>query len=140
MEVVAALLGIGALLLVLLVPVGLYVSRQRTLSRRVGSFGCQLRGDHESTWTAGIAHYGASRLVWWRTLSLSVRPAHTWSRSELTLIERVPLDQVDEYGGTLLRVHCLHHEERFQLTMSEAACAGLVSWLESGPRPVGRVI
>lgn len=140
MEVVAALLGIGALLLVLLVPVGLYVSRQRTLSKRVGSFSCQMRSDHESAWTAGIAHYGASRLVWWRTLSLSVRPAHTWSRSELTLVERVRLDQVDEYGDALLRVDCRHHEERFQLTMSEAACAGLVSWLESGPRPVGRVI
>lgn len=140
MEVVAALLGIGALLLVLLVPVGLYVSRQRTLSQRVGSFACQLRAEHEGAWTAGIAQYGTDRLDWWRTLSLSVRPAHSWSRSELTLVERVRLDEVDELGGTLLRVHCRHHEERFQLTMSEAACAGLVSWLESGPRPVGRVI
>ena len=37
MEVVATLLGLGAVLLVLVGLVGLYVSRQRTLSRRVAS-------------------------------------------------------------------------------------------------------
>ncbi|WP_149202655.1 DUF2550 domain-containing protein [Actinotalea subterranea] len=143
MEVLAALLGVGALLLALAVPLGLYLSRQSTLSRRVGSFTCQLRDelpDEDTGWVAGIAQYGTARIVWWRTLSLAPRPARTWSRNDLVLLERVPLDEVDDAGRAMMLVHCRHHEERFQLTMSVAACAGLVSWLESGPRPVGRVL
>ena len=142
MEPVVALLGLGALLLVVVTVAGLYLSRQRTLTHRVGSFTCLLRTEPppEVGWTAGIAHYGAERLVWWRTLSLAPRPARTWSRAELTLVERVRLDGRDDAGRPLLLVHCVHRGERFQLTISEQACAGLVSWLESGPRPVGRAL
>ncbi|NCT90687.1 DUF2550 family protein [Cellulomonas sp. APG4] len=132
---------IGLLLAVLLL-VGLFLSRQRTLSQRVGSFACSLRpaGTGEAAWTPGIAQYTTGRLVWWRTLSLAPRPAHGWSRAELTLVERVRLDEVDHAGQQVLLVRCCHGSETFELSMSDAACAGLVSWLESGPRPVGRVI
>lgn len=141
MEALGWVVVIGLLLGVLLL-VGLYLSRQRTLSQRVGSFACSLRpvGTAATAWTPGIAQYTTGRLVWWRTLSLAPRPAHGWSRSELTLVERVPLDEVDHVGQRILLVRCCHASETFELTMSDAACAGLVSWLESGPRPVGRVI
>ncbi len=142
MELVAALLGVGALLLVAVVVVVLYTSRQRTLWGRVGSFGCLLRADPpaDAAWSAGCAQYATGRLVWWRTLSLSPRPARTWQRSELALVERTVLDGVDDAGRPLVLVRCQHGQERFQLTMSSGAYAGLVSWLESGPRPVGRVL
>ncbi|WP_233404715.1 DUF2550 domain-containing protein [Actinotalea solisilvae] len=141
MELLVAALGVAALLLVAVVPVGLYVSRQRTLSRRVGSFTCLARPDEPgAAWTAGIAHYGATQLSWWRTLSLAPRPARCWSRATLTLLERVPVDQPDDRGEPQVLLHCAHGDDRFQLLMSAPACAGLVSWLESGPRPVGRVI
>lgn len=141
MELFAALLGVGALLLVAVVPFGLYVSRQRTLSRRVGSFACHLRPETpDAPWTAGIAQYGASRLSWWRTLSLAPRPGRSWSRATLTVLERVPTEHVDEAGHPQVLLRCAHEDERFELLMSAGACAGLVSWLESGPRPVGRVI
>lgn len=140
MEVAGWLLGL-VLLLVLLVA-ALYHSRQRTLSQRVGSFTCALRpeGAEGGPGTPGIAQYTTGRLVWWRTLSLAPRPAHSWSRAELTLLERVGLDEVDDAGQRVLLVRCCHGAQAFELTMSEAACAGLVSWLESGPRPSGRVI
>ena len=138
MDVLAALLGIGALLLVAAVPAGLFFSRQSTLSRRVGSFSCQVRPTPEAAWTAGIAQYGASRLIWWRTLSLAPRPAETWSRTTLQLLERVSLGQTDDQGREQVLVRCAHGQDRFELLMSEPASAGLVSWLESGPRPVGR--
>ncbi|WP_182111645.1 MULTISPECIES: DUF2550 domain-containing protein [unclassified Actinotalea] len=140
MELLGALLGVCALLLVAAVPVGLYLSRQRTLSRRVGSFPCLVRGEDGRGWVAGTAQYGATQLSWWRTLSLAPRPARAWSRATLTLVERVPLDAVDDLGQQQLLLHCEHEGERFQLLISAPACAGLVSWLESGPRPVGRVI
>ncbi|EYR63545.1 hypothetical protein N866_19900 [Actinotalea ferrariae CF5-4] len=142
MELSGALIVLGLLLLLLAVVLAMFWSRQTTLSRRVGSFSCGLRPDTSSDrpWTTGIAHYTSSRLVWWRVLSLSPRPAAAWSRDELTLVERVPLGEVDERGRQMLLVRCVHGSDAFQVLMSAPACAGLVSWLESGPRPVGRVI
>lgn len=141
MELLVALLGVAALLLVAAVPVALFVSRQRTLSRRVGSFPCLLRPEGGAgPWTPGIAQYGAAHLRWWRTLSLSPRPVRSWSRATLTLLRRVPVDAPDDQGRPQVLLHCAHDDERFELLMSASACAGLVSWLESGPRPVGRVI
>lgn len=146
MEAIATVV-LGVLLLAVVLVVFLYLSRQRTLSRRVGSFSCAMRpegdsaADHDGRpWTPGIAQYATGRLLWWRVVSLAPRPACTWSRSELTLVERIPVDAVDEHGQPLLLVRCRHGAEEFQLTMSAPACAGLVSWLEAGPRPVGRVI
>lgn len=142
MEVVATLLGLGTLLLVVVGLLGLYLSRQRTLSRRVASFACQLNAGEavRRMWQPGIAQYTHERLLWWRTLSLSPRPARVWSRSRLTLVERVPVGQDDEEGRPLLLVHCRHGDEAFQLMLSAPAYAGLVSWLESGPRPLGRAL
>ena len=134
-----ALLAIGSALLAVGVVVGLYVSRQRTLSRRVGSFTCLMRPEGpDGSWTAGTAQYCADRLDWWRTLTLTPRPARSWLREELALLERAPLGQVDHTGRPLMQVSCRHRDETFQLTLSVSACAGLVSWLESGPRRVGR--
>ena len=141
MELTGALLVLGALLLLVATVLAMFWSRQSTLTRRVGSFACGLRPDAEDrAWSNGIAQYTSSRLVWWRVLSLAPRPAAAWSRDELTLVERVALDEVDDRGRPLLLVRCVHGEETFQVLMSAPACAGLVSWLESGPRPVGRVI
>lgn len=147
MEAIGALV-LGALLLGAVVVAFLYLSRQRTLARRVGSFACAFRADTGDGsdagsgrhWAPGIAQYARGRLLWWRSHSLAPRPAHAWSRSELTLVERTQLDTVDEQGRPMLLVRCRHGAEHFQLTMSVPACAGLVSWLEAGPRPVGRVI
>lgn len=142
MEVVATLLGLGAVLLVLVGLVGLYVSRQRTLSRRVAAFSCVLNPGPavEGLWLPGIAQFARDRLLWWRSVSLAPRPARMWLRAELTLVDRVPLGQQDEEGRPLLVVHCRNGEESFHLMISAAAYAGLVSWLESGPRRGGRVV
>ena len=142
MEPVATLLGLGAVLLVLGGLVGLYVSRQRTLSGRVASFTCQLNAGEEvrRIWHPGVAQYTRDRLLWWRTLSLSPRPSHAWARDRLELVDRERVGLDDEDGRPLLLVHCRHGDEAFQLMMSAPAYAGLVSWLESGPRPVGRAL
>ena len=142
MEPVTA--AIGACLLVLIVLAGLglvYVGRQRVLSQRVGSFTCLMTagpGEHHRAGSAGVAHYCTDRLLWWRALSLSARPARTWMRADLTVVRQVRLDDWDEAGRPLLAVECEHHGDRFHLTMSESAMAGLVSWLESVPTRPGR--
>ena len=141
MEPLAALVGVCALALVAGVAlVAAYVSRQRTLSRRVGSFACGLRLRAGHAAVAGVAHYTADRLRWWRSLSLWPRPACAWVRADLVVVQRTPAGEVDEAGRALLRVTCEHRGEAFELVMSEQACAGLVSWLEAGPRAVRRVV
>lgn len=127
------LIVVGLLVAVLLVVL-LYASRQRTLSRRIGSFGCFLSG------TPGRAQYATGRLVWWRTLSLAPRPAEVWKRSELVVVRSEPLGFEDQSGRPLLRVRCRHGDVELELTMSAGAYSGLVSWLESAPRAVGRVV
>lgn len=116
--------------------------RRRALTGRVASFSCSLRFAPvpEAPWVRGIAQYGTGRLMWWRLLSLSFRPTRTWSRSELVVLDRVDLPGTDQQGRSLVQVTCRHREDEFQLMLSAPALAGLVSWLESGPRPVGEVM
>lgn len=139
-DVLPAALALAAVLCVVGGVGGLFLTRQRALSRRVASFGCLLRAaPPEGAWRSGVAQYGAGRLMWWTTLSLSPRPARTWSRAHLELLERTPLGQTDECGRPLLEVRCRHLDEVFDVVVSAPACAGLVSWLESAPRHVRRV-
>lgn len=135
-----ALLVLGGALLAVGVVVGLYVSRQRTLTRRIASFSCALGVGEDGMWQPGTAQYTRERLLWWRTLSLAPRPARAWSRTDLELVTRTEAGQVDEAGRPLLVVHCRHGQDTFRILVSAPAYAGLVSWLESGPRPIKGVI
>jgi len=108
-------------------------SRLRTLSGRVGSFVCGARPEQPAggAWVAGIAQYGSGRLDWWRSWSLSPRPARSWLRTEFRVTGRVPLDGAGRPGLYLVR--CQHLDTEFELTMSFEAYAGLTSWLEAAP-------
>lgn len=132
---------LGAIVLALVVTAALGASRLRVLSGRIGSFECAARPaeDPGSAWTAGIAHYGAGRLDWWRSWSLAPRPARTWGRSELRVVGRAPF--VGPGGAEQLVVRCRHGEGDFELTMSADAFAGLTAWLEAAPpTDISRVI
>ncbi len=140
---------VGGLALVVGLVCAAWLSRLRSLTRRVGSFGCGLwtmlpvpgTGSRAVTHhglglrTAGIAHYGAGHLNWWRAFSLSPRPAQSWDRRQLEVLERQPLG--DPSRPDLVLVHCRHGAETLDLTMSAGAVSGLVSWLEAAP-PVAR--
>jgi len=125
--------ALGAVVLALVVTVALGASRLRVLSGRIGSFVCAARhvGPSASPWTAGIAHYGAGRIDWWRSWSLAPRPALTWWRRDLEVVGRAPLDG----GGDpdQLVVRCRYGVDDFELTMSRDAFAGLTAWLEAAP-------
>lgn len=129
------LLGLGLLLVALVLLLGL-ISRQRQLTHRVGAFGCRYVADPETPLLAvpGVAGYGTGRLDWWRLVSLSARPARTWSRDRLKVVGSQELGDVDDRGRPLLVVRCRHDTEEFALTMTTQAYAGLVSWLEARPR------
>ncbi|MCV2394079.1 DUF2550 domain-containing protein [Actinotalea sp. M2MS4P-6] len=130
-----AVVVLSLALIAVVVLTGLLMSRRRTLARRVGSFICVWSPSKVPAARApGIAQYATGRLEWWRLVSLSPRPSETWDRDRLELIEWEELDEVDAMGRSLVVTQCRHGEESFALTMSSAAYAGLVSWLESRPR------
>lgn len=122
-----------AVLVVLALIVAAGVSRLHTLSRRVGSFPCAARpyGNAQAAWSLGIAHYAVGRIEWWRCWSLSPRPARTWFREQLAVVDRRPLDAAGQPGQYLVR--CRYDGVDFELTISAGAYAGLASWLEAAP-------
>lgn len=120
----ALLLGLGLLVLL--------VTRVRSLGRRFGTFECALRRAGRTTWAGGIAGYGADRLVWYRVLSLSPRPAHSWQRSAMLVVARSSrLRGGRRTAITEATVRCA--EDEFALAMSDQAYAGLTAWLEAAP-------
>ena len=138
-ELVVALV-LGGLLGVAVIVTGLWASRRRTLTRRVGSFECGLamaspRGQGGS---AGTCQYGATRLYWWRGWSLSPRPARIWPRSQIVIVERVLLDDVRATGHVAVR--CRTDDESFELVMTREAYAGFRSWIEAAPPAVHELV
>ena len=70
----------GALALVVLVLIGVFIVRLRRLAGRVGSFECALRRPGRSRWMSGIATFGGDSVEWTRLVSLSVRPRYRLAR------------------------------------------------------------
>jgi len=133
--------AVGLVVLVVLGALALGATRLQTLAGRVGSFVCGARAGQPGgdAWVAGVAQYGAGRLDWWRSWSLSPRPVHSWQRTEFVVTGRAPIPGAARTG--LYLVQCQHRGVHFELTMSPEAYAGLTSWLEAAPpSAISRVI
>lgn len=129
----------------LVVLVGcLWLSRTRALARRVGSFSCRLF-EGPGGGARGVGQYGAVQLYWWRRLSIMPRPARTWSRSSIEVLDREPLPEVPGRPPALV-VRCRvapsggGTPREVRLQMSVDTFAGFTSWLEATPSRVGKVI
>ena len=137
----------ASLLAVAAVVGGLWLSRTRTLSRRVGSFSCILVELHpaESTPARGVGQYGSMTLYWWRRYSIVPRPARVWSRSSIEVLERTVLPPVPGRPQAVVarcRVALSSdgRQQEITLQMSADAYAGFTSWIEATPSRVGKVI
>jgi len=138
------LLTLAALLVLAVLGSGLWLSRTRTLSHRLGSFSCSLARRPEGPWARGIAQYGVRRLYWWRLASILPRARHVWSRPRIVVVSRTPLPSPDGRPRIVL-VHCQVAGEtsaptEVYLQMSPEAYAGLTSWIEATPSRAASVI
>ncbi|MDM7830903.1 DUF2550 family protein [Cellulomonas edaphi] len=115
---------------------GLWASRTRTLSHRVGSFRCSVGRTGAGPWSAGIAQYGTEHLYWWRHLSLAPRPGHRWQRCGLAVVERVDAG----HGDVVVTCRTAASSAKLYLLMSRGAYEGLTSWIEATPSRVDSVI
>lgn len=134
METIWPILSVVGLLLVL--GAIAFFARLRSLSTRVGSFACAFRRNTRTAiWKLGIAHYGVDRIDWYRTISLSFRAKHSWSRDELEVISKTAITEADgtRVRDYAVRIACKCGSQEFYLAMSEDAYSGLRSWIESAP-------
>ncbi|UKA57428.1 DUF2550 domain-containing protein [Arthrobacter sp. FW306-2-2C-D06B] len=88
-----------------------------------------------NSWRMGVCRYQDSELEWFRLLSLSFRPKHSFRRSSLELMgRRKPTEEErTRLQPGVVVVELQHEGQSFMLAMRFDAYAGLSSWLEAGP-------
>ena len=113
-----------------------FVARRRILASS-GSFDLSTNrhADPGPGWVLGFAVYGDTELRWYRTFSLTLRPAMRFTRGSV-LIEGRRAPQ----GGEMHALHAGHVVVETdndcgvrQFAMNPTALTGLLSWLESSP-------
>jgi hypothetical protein len=136
LPVTTALLVLLGLLLVGLVAA--FLIRRRFLLSGLGAVTMWLRAPGAPRWAVGVAWYSGDTLLWYRAMSLSVRPNRRLVRSQFQVDARrqpreddlsLPCDSV------ILTVRTGAGPQ--ELAMESAAVTGFLSWIESAP-PVDR--
>jgi hypothetical protein len=122
---------LGVLLVVLAVA---FLLRRRFLLSGLGAVTMWLRPVGSPRWSVGVAWYGGDTLLWYRGLSLAVRPHERLSRSDLRVESRrspvrddlaLPSDVVVLAIGT--------PEGPREMAMDASTVTGFLSWMESAP-------
>jgi hypothetical protein len=120
-----------ALAVALVALVGAFLLRRRFLLSGLGAVTMWLRAPGAGRWSVGVAWYGGDTLLWYRALSLSVRPNHRLCRAELMVESRRPAGS-DDPDGTLV-LECRTGAGTSELAMDTATVTGFLSWVESAP-------
>jgi hypothetical protein len=124
------------LLLLVVVVVGLVVAfllRRRFLLSGLGAVTMWLRPP-DSRWSVGVAWYGGDTLLWYRALSLSVRPNERLCRSELAIeSRRSPGREDPALPADSIVLRCRTGAGPRELAMDPSTVTGFLSWVESAP-------
>ncbi len=120
-----------ALAVALVALVAAFLLRRRFLLSGLGAVTMWLRPPGAGRWSVGVAWYGGDDLLWYRALSLSVRPNHRLSRAELMIESRRPAGREDPDGTLVLE--CSTGDGTRELAMDQATVTGFLSWVESAP-------
>ena len=124
------------LLVLAVVVVGLVVAfllRRRFLLSGLGAVTMWLRRP-DARWSVGVAWYGGDTLLWYRALSLSVRPNQRLCRSELAIESRRPPGRDDPaLSSDSVVLRCRTGAGPRELAMDPSTVTGFLSWVESAP-------
>ncbi len=127
---------------VLLVLIGLplvvvavvFLLRRRFLLSGLGAVTMWLRTPRSSRWSVGVAWYGGDELLWYRALSLSVRPQHRLDRSGFAVESQRRAGRDDlALPEDVVVLSCATAEGHRDLAMDPSTVTGFLSWLESAP-------
>ena len=127
----AALVLAGVALVVLVV---VFLLRRRFLLSGLGAVTMWLRPGGSGRWSVGVAWYGGDSLLWYRALSLSVRPQHRLCRSEFRVQSRRGAGRDDvALPEDVVVLSCATAEGPRDLAMDSSTVTGFLSWVESAP-------
>jgi Protein of unknown function (DUF2550) len=130
--VTTVLLVLLGVLLVLVAVV--FLLRRRFLLSGLGAVTMWLRPTGSSRWSVGVAWYGDDVLLWYRGLSLSVRPQERLTRADLRVRSRRSAGRDDDALPTdLVVLACSTSEGPRELAMDPSTVTGFLSWVESAP-------
>ena len=129
-------LVVVALLLAALVAA--FLLRRRFLLSGLGAVTMWLRPAGAARWSVGVAWYAGDELLWYRGLSLSVRPNQRLCRSEFQVdARRRPTREDHPLPAESVVLTCRTGAGPHDLAMDLSTVTGFLSWIESAP-PVDR--
>jgi Protein of unknown function (DUF2550) len=126
------LLVLAAVLVVALVVA--FLLRRHFLLSGLGAVPMWLRPVGSRRWAVGVAWYASDALLWYRAVSLSVRPQQRLCRSEVRIEGRRPAGRDDlALPPDVVVVSCATAAGPRELAMDPATVTGFLSWVESAP-------
>jgi Protein of unknown function (DUF2550) len=127
--VLLVLLGV----LVVVVAVA-FLLRRRFLLSGLGAVTMWLRPVGSPRWSVGVAWYGGDMLLWYRGLSLAVRPHERLSRAELRVETRRSPGREDlALPSDVVVLAIATPEGPREMAMDTSTVTGFLSWVESAP-------
>ena len=126
------LLVLLATLVVVLVVA--FLLRRRFLLSGLGAVTVWLRQVGSPRWSVGVAWYGGDVLLWYRGLSLAVRPHERLCRAELRVdSRRSPGRNEPALPSDVVVLAIATPEGPRELAMDSSTVTGFLSWVESAP-------
>ena len=120
--------------IVLLLVVVVFLLRRRFLLSGLGAVTMWLRPPGSPRWSVGVAWYGGDALLWYRALSLSVRPQQRLCRAHFRVRSRRSAGRDDlALPGDVVVLECSTAEGVRELAMEPSTETGFRSWVESAP-------
>jgi hypothetical protein len=111
-----------------------FLLRRRFLLSGLGAVTMWLRTGNSPRWSVGVAWYGGDMLLWYRGLSLSVRPQERLSRGELQVESRRSPRRDDlALPSDVVVLTITTPEGTRELAMDSSTVTGFLSWVESAP-------
>jgi hypothetical protein len=111
-----------------------FLLRRRFLLSGLGAVTMWLRPAGSSRWSLGVAWYGGDMLLWYRAVSLSVRPQERLSRAGLRIDgQRSPEPADLALPPEVVVLRCTTDAGPAELAMDLSTVTGFLSWVESAP-------
>jgi hypothetical protein len=127
--VLLVLLGVG-----LVAVTVAFLLRRRFLLSGLGAVTVWLRPVGSPRWSVGVAWYGGDTLLWYRGLSLAVRPQERLSRADLQVeSQRSPGRSDLALPSDVVVLTIATPEGPRELAMDSSTVTGFLSWVESAP-------
>ena len=130
MSTLALVLAAGVVVAVVVA----FLLRRRFLLSGLGAVTMWLRRPGSTRWSVGVAWYGGDTLLWYRALSLSVRPQQRLWRAGLRIEGRRDVGAQDvSLPADLVVLSCSTDTGPAELAMEPSTVTGFLSWVESAP-------